>query len=70
MTCWHSNHPKNCALLEEFMNYELLVRDNIPPSVWKALVSSKESDVTHQRANVVWHYLSTLKAPGGTFVSS
>uniref|UniRef100_A0A1X7USK9 Uncharacterized protein n=1 Tax=Amphimedon queenslandica TaxID=400682 RepID=A0A1X7USK9_AMPQE len=42
------------ALLEEFINYKLLVSDNIPSSVWEeALVSSDESDVTHHRADVI-----------------
>ena len=58
------------ALLEEFIDYKLLVQDNVP-SIWKEslVVTDESSDVTH-RADVNWHYLSTHKAPDGSFFFS
>ena len=60
------------ALLEEFINYKLLVQDNVPSSIWKEslVVTDESSDVTHHRADVIWHYLSTHKAPDGSFFFS
>ena len=57
------------ALLDEFINYKLLVQDNVPSSIWKEslVVTDESSDVTHHRADVIWHYLSTHKTPDGSF---
>ena len=46
------------ALLEDFINYKLLVRDNVNSSVWEeALVVDESNDVTHHRVDIIWHYL-------------
>ena len=46
------------ALLEEFINYKILVRDNVPSSVWEeALIVDECNDVTHHRVDIIWHYL-------------
>ena len=51
-------------LLEEFINYKLLVQDQIPSSVWKeALIVNDSDNHVHDRMDVIWHYLSTVKAP-------
>ena len=43
------------ALLKEFINYKLLVQDNVPSSVWEeALVIDESNDVTHHRVDIIW----------------
>ena len=57
-------------LLEEFINYKLLVQDQIPSFVWKEALIVNDSDnhvhATQHRMDVIWHYLSTVKAPDNT----
>jgi hypothetical protein len=52
-------------LFEEFMEFQLLGDDDIPQDIWdKATIT--ESDENHSRyfrMDILWHYLSTLRAP-------
>ncbi len=52
---------------EEFVLYQLLVKEDIPQSVWEqACVHDDEEDEhCHYRMDVLWHYLSLVKGGDG-----
>ena len=52
------------VLPEEFVEYQLLQNEDIPPHVWDK-ASIVDDDHTYQRMDIVWHHISTLKAPDG-----
>lgn len=53
------------CLLEEFVDFQLLRHANIPPAVWEQalVVHACPGSVAHHRVDVIWHYMSTMKAP-------
>ena len=55
-------------LSEEFIEFQLLQDENIPQQVWdKATVKvDTENDKFYHRMDIIWHYLSSLKAPDHT----
>ena len=54
-------------LLEEFREYQMLNDTDIPEDVWrKATVVEEEGGPTYHRMDIIWHYLSTLRAPDNT----
>lgn len=63
--CYHL--AKELELLqEEFTDYQLLMHGAIPSDVWKkAAVTDEEEHTIRHRMDVVWHHLSSLKAPDG-----
>lgn len=50
-------------LQEEFVDYQLLEKRDIPESIWKeALVyEDEENDIKHYRMDVIWGYIDRLK---------
>ena len=52
----------------EFIKFQLLQDENIPQQVWdKATVKLyTENDKFYHRMDIIWHYLSSLKAPDHT----
>ena len=55
-------------LLEEFIDFQLLSDDDIPSTIWEK-ASITPDDSTHAknyRLDVIWHHLSTMKAPDDT----
>ena len=52
------------VLPEEFVEYQLLRNEDIPPHVWDK-ASIVVDDHTYHRMDIVWHHISTLKAPDG-----
>lgn len=48
-------------LQEEFVDYQLLEKRDIPESIWKeALVyEDKEDDIKHYRMDVIWGYIDS-----------
>ena len=55
-------------LLEERIDFQLLSDDDIPSTVWeKASISLDDgARATYHRLDLIWHHLSTMKAPDGT----
>ena len=61
------------SLQEEFISYQLLNEDDIPKLVWDdACVVEKDDDGNevkkYYRMDVIWGYLSTMKAADGEFL--
>ncbi|KAL5503193.1 hypothetical protein EMCRGX_G010106 [Ephydatia muelleri] len=52
-------------LQEEFTDYQLLMHDAIPSDVWNKAVTDEDEHTTYHRMDIVWHHLSSLKAPDG-----
>ena len=53
-------------LEEEFLQYQLLDKKDIPDSVWKsALTSQQDNEVSQYRIDTLWAYLKTVKYPDG-----
>ena len=54
--------------MEEFIDFQLLQHDDISPTVWeKATVTVDDNaHVTYHRMDIIWHHLSSMKAPDGT----
>lgn len=54
---------------EEFVQYQLLNKEDIPQMVWqKALVvNDDEEDHRHYRMDVIWHYIAAIKSADGRF---
>ena len=53
---------------EEFIQYQLLTKEDIPQSVWdEACVkeSEEEEEESHYRMDVLWHHLSKVKGGDG-----
>ena len=55
-------------LSEEFIEFQLLHDENIPKQIWdQATVKvDAENDKFYHRMDIIWHYLSSLKAPDHT----
>ena len=55
-------------LLEEFIDFQLLSDNDIPSTVWeKASITPDDgARATYHRLDLIWHHLSTMKAPDGT----
>ena len=55
-------------LSEEFIEFQLLKDENIPQQIRdKAIVNvDTENDKFYHRMDIIWHYLSSLKAPDHT----
>ena len=55
-------------LLEEFIDFQLLSDDDIPSTIWEK--ASIPLMIVHMQKNyrldVIWHHLSTMKAPDDT----
>ena len=52
------------SLTQEFLDFQLLQNGEIPESVWiQCIVQDKPSGMTHRRMDIIWHHLSTIKAP-------
>lgn len=51
------------VLLDEFVEYQLLQDDDIPSDVWDKASIVIDDDTTYHRMDIVWHHISTLKAP-------
>ena len=50
-------------LYDEFVNYQLLKDEDIPSSVWESALVKPEGDgQPYSRIDVIWGYLSTMKA--------
>ena len=60
--------PQKLDLLsEEFTEYQLLQDADIPQDIWdKATVAVEEGQAYH-RMDVLWHYLSSLRAADNSF---
>eukprot|EP00731_Ephydatia_muelleri_P033141 Em0025g97a len=50
---------------EEFTDYQLLMHNAIPSDVWNKAVTDEDEHTTYHRMDIVWHHLSSLKAPDG-----
>ncbi len=57
------------SLLEEFIDYQLMQKSDIPQSVWdrSTVVVNEASGAKHYRIDIIWHNLSTLKAPDQSY---
>ena len=55
-------------LLEEFIDFQLLSDDDIPSTIWEkaSITLDDDAHAKSYRLDVIWHYLSTVKAPDGT----
>ena len=55
-------------LLEEFIDFQLLRQTDIPTAVWEEALVVNESlgSVAHHRMDIIWHHLSSMKAPDHT----
>ena len=51
------------VMLDEFVEYQLLQDDDIPSDVWDKASIVIDDDTTYHRMDIVWHHISTLKAP-------
>ena len=52
---------------EEFTEYQLLNDSDIPEDIWrKATVVEEEDGSTYHRMDIIWQYLSTVRAPDNT----
>ena len=51
------------ALSEEFVEYQLLRKEDIPLQVWDKASIVIDDDHTYHRMDVLWHHIGTLKAP-------
>lgn len=66
----YSTVPALCTvnddLYDEFVNYQLLKKEDIPSSVWETALVKPESDALHYtRIDVIWGYLAALKTGDG-----
>ena len=49
------------------LDFQLLSDDDIPSTVWeKASISLDGACATYHQLDLIWHHLSTMKAPDGT----
>lgn len=57
------------SLLEEFIDFQLMQDSDIPQCVWdkSTVVVNEASGITHHRMDIIWHHLSTMKAPDHTY---
>ena len=55
--------------LEEFIDFQLMQDSNIPQCVWEesTVIVDKASGITHHRMDIIWHHLSSMKAPDHTY---
>ena len=53
-------------LSEEFTQYQLLTKEDIPSNVWKDAEIKEESGLTQYRMDVIWNYLASTKAVDGS----
>ena len=55
-------------LSEEFTEFQLLHDNDIPKQIWEKATVKVDSvnDKSYQRMDVIWHYISTMKAPDHT----
>ena len=54
-------------LSEDFVEFQLLNDDDIPEATWdKATVSVDEDEKCNHRMDILWQYVSTMKAPDHT----
>ena len=55
-------------LFEEFIDFQLLQPNDISPTVWEKATVTVDEDkhVIGHRMDIIWHHLSTMKAPDGT----
>lgn len=53
------------GLLEEFIDFQLLQESEIPSTVLEQAAVVTDG-VTHHRLDIIWHHLSTMKAPDHT----
>lgn len=66
----YSTVPALCTvnddLYDEFVNYQLFKKEDIPSSVWEtALVKPKNDALHYTRIDVIWGYLAALKTGDG-----
>ena len=54
---------------EEFTAYQLLEDSDIPQDVWKqaTLYIDEEHNQTYHRMDVLWHHISTMRAPDNSY---
>ena len=55
------------ALEEEFLDYQLMDKHEIPQMVWESALSSQDKGHEYYRFDVLWAYLSSAKSPDGMF---
>ena len=60
-----SSPQEHDKLSEEFTDYQLLNDNEVPESVWKSAVVQDDESCTFYRMDMIWHYLSNLKAVDG-----
>ena len=60
-----SSPQEHDKLSEEFTDYQLLNDNEVPESVWKSVVVQDDESCTFYRMDMIWHYLSNLKAVDG-----
>ena len=53
---------------DEFLQFQLLDRKDIPDDVWKSALTHEDDEHTHYRMDVVRGYLSAKKYPDGTLM--
>ena len=60
-----SSPQEHDKLSEEFTDYQLLNDNEVPESVWKSAVVQDDKSCTFYRMDMIWYYLSNLKAVDG-----
>ncbi len=55
--------PQELDLLLEFTEFQLMNDSDIPQDVWEKATVVEDEEHTYYRMDIVWHYISTLRAP-------
>ena len=59
-----SSHSELTILAEDFVDYQLLRKEDVPQTVWDKAKVEEDGD-NHYRMDVLWHYFSTLTSGDG-----